>query len=96
MRLQLTQHGVLLLATQLRLDGTFTHRLIRRDIALPCAALETAQLTVSQEPKSIQLTLRHRSALHSISIPRTSLREVFQTAEQWIDDALNGQLEAAA
>jgi len=96
MRLQLSQQGVLLLPTQLRLDGTFQHRLIRKDIALPCAALETAQLTVSQEPKSIQLTLRHRSALHSISIPRTSLREVLQTAEQWIDDALNGQLEAAA
>lgn len=96
MRLQLTQHGVLLLATQLRLDGTFTHRLVRRDIALPCAALETVQLSVSQEPKAVNLALRHRSSMHSISIPRTSLREVMQTAQQWIEDALNGELEAAA
>lgn len=96
MNLHLTQHSVLLLATQLRLDGTFQHRLLRRDIALPCAALETAQLTVSQEPKAIQLTLRHRASLHSCSIPRTSLREVMQTAHRWIEDALNGRLEAAA
>lgn len=96
MRLRLTETGALLLHTQLRLDGTFQHRLIRKDIALPCAALETAQLTVSQEPKTIQLTLRHRAARHSISIPRTNVRQVAGTAHQWIEDALNGRLEGAA
>lgn len=96
MRLQLTQHGVLLLATQLRLDGTFVHQLVRTGTALPCRTLETVQLSVSQEPKAVNLTLRHRSSMHSISIPRTSLREVMQTAQQWIEDALNGELEAAA
>lgn len=96
MRLQLSEHGSLLLPNQLRLDGTFQHRLIRRDMSLPCAALETAQLTVSQEPKAINLTLRHGTSCHSCIIPRTSLRAVISTAEQWIDDVLNGRLEAAA
>ncbi|SFQ70397.1 hypothetical protein SAMN05216578_102276 [Halopseudomonas formosensis] len=96
MRLQLTQHGVLLLATQLRLDGTFVHQLVRTGTALPCRTLETVQLSVAQEPKAVNLTLRHRSSMHSISIPRTSLREVMQTAQQWIEGALNGELEAAA
>lgn len=96
MRLQLSQQGALLLPTQLRLDGTFQHRLIRRDVALPCAALETAQLTVSQEPKAINLTLRHVATHHSCSIPRTDVRTVVRTAHQWIEDALNGRLEAAA
>lgn len=96
MRLQLSQHSVLLLPTQLRLDGTFQHRLIRRDMALPCAGLETAQLTISQEPKAVSLTLRHGSQRHSCSIPRTDLRTVVTTAHQWIEDALNGQMEAAA
>lgn len=96
MRLQLSQQGALLLPTQLRLDGTFQHRLIRRDMALPCAALETAQLTVTQEPKAISLTLRHGPSQHSCSIPRTDVRTVVGSAHQWIEDVLNGRLEAAA
>lgn len=96
MRIQLSQQGALLLPTQLRLDGTFQHRLIRRDMALPCAALDTAQLTISQEPKAISVTLRHGPNLHSCSIPRTDVRTVVGAAERWIDDALNGRLEAAA
>lgn len=78
-----------LLPTQLRLDGTFQHKLV---IIPGWRSEEVTHLTVEQAISDIHLTLRHRAARHSCTIPRTDLSTVVNTAQQWIEDAANGRL----
>lgn len=93
MTYRLRDHSLRLLPTQLRLDGTFRH-----SMASPLAPnLHGVDLTIEQSPAAIHLTLRDRSFCHSCTIDRMNdVRTVLSFVQQWIEDAVNGRLEAAA
>lgn len=82
-----------LIPTQLRLTGSFEHRLV---LSPGVRSDEVTHLTIEQSDAAVHLTLRSGASRHSCTIARADIRTVVNTAQQWIEDAVNGRLEAAA
>lgn len=101
MNLHLTETGALLLPSQLELNGTFEHRLIKRGHAGQLNDIVPLKLTIEQLPKAVALQLRIGSHNHSTVLPTSEIRDSERrklaiTVRDWVEDCANGRLERAA
>src|SRR5690554_506899 len=94
--LHLTEHGALLLPSQLALNGTFNHRLVRRGYATQILDIVPLALHVDQGQHAIHLTLSVCSARHSWSLAKAEPRKMAEAVRRWIEDCANGRQEEAA
>ncbi|SDS02493.1 hypothetical protein SAMN05216198_1011 [Halopseudomonas litoralis] len=94
--LYLSEHGTKLLPSQLALNGTFNHRVLRRGHATQIEDIVPLSLLIEQGQYTIHLILHIHGSRHSWSVAKADARKMSVSVQSWIEDCANGRLEGAA
>lgn len=96
MSLYLTDHGALLLPSQIALNGTFNHRLVRRGYTTQIMDIVPLALHIEQGQHAVHMTLSVGGGRHNWSLAKADPRKMAESVRHWIEDCANGRLEGAA
>ncbi len=92
MTLSISQHSLLLLPTQLRLNGKFTYR----GYDVSTGAKVQFIVEIEKQPHATALTVRTATTQDSITLPAAPLPVLVAQAQAFISDSINGLLDSAA